>query len=344
MRAMCVAVLLVLLTALGAVAEEAVFQWGLNGYESAEDVWLRTDYVIRNYGGHWGLRTQKKVSPRDPYDAIDTAFIVFNDIFGDELGQVPSGQQIDSATFTVWTGWGAENETGVDVHAMLKPILDYGTETASGHEPAVNGETCFAARAYWGEGDEQNEYWGSNDDPSSDGPVPGVDFSTDPALMVESGKAAWGTDKPIPPADITEIVKRWYSDALTNNGLCLRGQDGEYQNWWASQMSFNYPSYASKQEFAPMLVINYSPATGPGLGDADEDGDVEDDDLSLLLATWDQNAGWGGGNFNGDDIVDDDDLSLLLANWTGVLAGAVPEPLTIAVLAVGVLVLARRRK
>ena len=310
MRAMCGAVLVVLLTASGAVAEQAVFQWGLNGYESAEDTWLRTDYEFRNHGGHWGLRTQWKVQPRDPYSAIDTSFVVFKDIFGDGAGQVPAGQQIDSATFTVWSAWGGEFVAGVDIYPMLTEITDYGTETVSEHDPPVNGEVCFYARQYW---DSQNYTpWGT-DNPSHEGPVPDEDFDT--SLKVASEKALGSNDTPIPPADITEIVRRWYSGALPNYGLCLRGQDGEYQNWWSSQMSFNYPSFASKQEFAPMLVINYSPAAGPAPGDADGDGDVDDNDLSLLLA-----------------------------NWTGSPAAAVPEPVTMAALAAGALILSRRRK
>ena len=70
------------------------------------------------------------------------------------------------------------------------------------------------------------------------------------------------------------------------------------------------------------------------IGDANGDGAVDDDDLSLQLANWGQEAGWSGGNFNDGITVNDDDLSLLLANWTGPQPGAVPEPTTIALLAV----------
>ena len=77
-------------------------------------------------------------------------------------------------------------------------------------------------------------------------------------------------------------------------------------------------------------------------GDTDMDGDVDDDDLSVLLANyWNQEATWATGDFTGDNFVADNDLSLLLANWTGI--GAVPEPATLGLLALGVLILARRR-
>ena len=76
-------------------------------------------------------------------------------------------------------------------------------------------------------------------------------------------------------------------------------------------------------------------------GDANGDGLVNDDDLSLLLAHWGQETGWAGGNFNDDNTIDDDDLSLLLSHWTG--AGAVPEPAALGVLAFGATSLLRRR-
>jgi len=79
-------------------------------------------------------------------------------------------------------------------------------------------------------------------------------------------------------------------------------------------------------------------------GDADDDGDVDDDDLSLLLANWGQDTDWNHGEFSGVPPVDDDDLSLLLANWTGPLSRAVPEPATIGLVGLGLPALLRRRK
>lgn len=77
-------------------------------------------------------------------------------------------------------------------------------------------------------------------------------------------------------------------------------------------------------------------------GDANRDGSVDDDDLSLLLANWGTQTDWSHGEFSESWPVDDDDLSLLLSHWTG-SAGTIPEPATIALLLAGALGLARRR-
>ena len=94
----------------------------------------------------------------------------------------------------------------------------------------------------------------------------------------------------------------------------------------------------------PVLNISYQPKSVTieitWIGDANCDGWVDDDDLSLLLANWGQDAGWDNGNFNGDNTVDDDDLSLLLANWTG--SATVPEPASAFVLLTGLVAVTLR--
>ncbi len=82
-------------------------------------------------------------------------------------------------------------------------------------------------------------------------------------------------------------------------------------------------------------------------GDATLDGEVDDDDLSIVLANWWSDPGWSFGDFTADNWVDDDDLSSVLANWTvppAEPAGlAVPEPATLVLLALGATLLPRRR-
>jgi hypothetical protein len=113
------------------------------------------------------------------------------------------------------------------------------------------------------------------------------------------------------------------------------------------------PDYAGSMQYKSMKLgvtedwVPPTPTCEPG--DADGDGDVDDDDLSLLLAHWGQDVigeldgGCSKGEFSKEAPVNDDDLSLLLANWTGPVSEAIPEPTTLAILAMGALALQRRR-
>jgi len=117
---------------------------------------------------------------------------------------------------------------------------------------------------------------------------------------------------------------------------------------WTGAQADDYiivESTGQNPTFHAMAVVAEAVVPEPGLGDADFDGDVDDDDLSLLLANWgSETAGWGQGEFNSTLPVDDDDLSLLLANWTGPLPAAVPEPATIGLIALGGLALLRGKR
>ncbi len=90
-------------------------------------------------------------------------------------------------------------------------------------------------------------------------------------------------------------------------------------------------------------------------GDANDNGFVDDIDLAIVLGNWEQDpqiiSTWGLGNFTeeslGDTDVEDADLAVLLGNWTGgppPAGAAVPEPATLALLTLGALTLARRRR
>ena len=50
-------------------------------------------------------------------------------------------------------------------------------------------------------------------------------------------------------------------------------------------------------------------------GDADLDGDVDEDDNEILDDNWQQAGNWTDGDFNGDGIVNAYDMNLMAQNW-----------------------------
>jgi hypothetical protein len=76
-------------------------------------------------------------------------------------------------------------------------------------------------------------------------------------------------------------------------------------------------------------------------GDANGDGKVDVNDLTIVLTNFGQTGtAWSQGEFTGDGTVDINDLTIVLANFgktAGVGIQAVPEPTCVVLLGIGAL-------
>jgi len=81
------------------------------------------------------------------------------------------------------------------------------------------------------------------------------------------------------------------------------------------------------------------------IGDITLDGKVNITDLGALASNWQATGtGWNQGDFTGNGMVNITDLGALASNWqAGVGAITVPEPASAALVALGALVMLRRR-
>jgi hypothetical protein len=117
---------------------------------------------------------------------------------------------------------------------------------------------------------------------------------------------------------------------------------GDHAEWHANPPVGNYPGGydTSIADHNPWIALG----GGTGYvepGDANEDGRVDINDLTIVLAHYNQTGMvWSDGEFTGDGTVDINDLTIVLANygWTSTSLGvmkAVPEPSSLVLLGIG---------
>ncbi len=173
-----------------------------------------------------------------------------------------------------------------------------------------------------------------------------------------------GTDLYVEVTYFGATNRRAHSAIYTDSGRTqLLSVNGVEQYYWTEPLSAEDSFTVTHVAFFNYAASNWGGPNGAGsgtfddfysdlapvLGDADLSGYVDDDDLSLLLGSWNQSSGWGNGDFNDNNYVDDDDLSLLLSHWNqGVPAPVgldlVPEPAGMVVLMCGWVAVSMRRR
>ena len=129
-------------------------------------------------------------------------------------------------------------------------------------------------------------------------------------------------------------------------------EDGVQSDVW-DYIGFRNSSGDPEQDFDMIIDNLLLEECGGGcnaalVGDLDGDGFVGINDLNIVLGAWNQNVPPANplADPSGDGFVGIDDLNTVLGNWnagTPPAAGAVPEPATLSLLALGGVAMMRRR-
>ena len=93
-----------------------------------------------------------------------------------------------------------------------------------------------------------------------------------------------------------------------------------------------------------LVQITGGDGTGTEYGDFDLDGDIDTTDLTILATNFGVGTTWLEGNANCDLVIDTTDLTIMATNFGFLASGAVPEPATMSLLAIGACLPLFRRK
>ena len=195
--------------------------------------------------------------------------------------------------------------------------------------------------------------------PTPDGAYPGYWFGsgTFPDLLSPYAMNLGGNQEYYLPSSLTDPVpasSSCISGKATETSYAAAAAAGENvgcSGWFkAGPMAFdNSPVPSTTFEYMPSVILQ---PTLPG--DANGDGKVDINDLTIVLANYGQTGTtWAQGEFTGDGTVDINDLTIVLAHYgqsLGSSAGgmaAVPEPSALvltSVAAIGLLGCVWRRQ
>jgi hypothetical protein len=218
-----------------------------------------------------------------------------------------------------------------------------GSSSGSGVVWTGSGGITTLPTLKWGNNISNNNTYIAGENASGDAVV--YNSSGKSTATYWAGEATFANDSGEVVGD-TGGIGTYQGHAMVSIG----GNQYDLNTWAPAGVTFNYA--AGLNDAGQILVWAGGTQDGqdfksylltPALpGDANLDGRVDINDLTIVLAHYGQNGmSWATGDFNGDGKVDINDLTIVLANYghaSGASAGgiaAVPEPGTLALVAVG---------
>lgn len=234
-------------------ADELIFQNGVGGYASAQDVTLQGE-PEENAKFNYGDDDKLSVSGVPWGGSKELGLIRFDQITGASSHQIPPGAIIVSARLELHKiedkpknedQYEQEGKDAmISAFSMLRHF-DAGRSLGAAEEKAA----CFSYRAFSG---EFPTYWGDKNQ-IENGPVADVDY--------DSWKPA---NSPLRPGesdiwmtwDVTNIVDIWVQHPELNHGLYLK----TYGYWIGAQFD---SSDAGDQQHRPRLIVEFEPASAP---------------------------------------------------------------------------------
>ncbi len=228
------------------LAEEVVFQRGLEHYEGVVDGMLKgADETSRSHSFWKGAHLDASGTPSGGNASM--VLLRFDGIFKTGAGRIPPGATIISARLELYkTGEPADSgqyeqeepsSRFLHLYEMLTPFQ-------AGH-PDVESDlyACFWYRSYGG---DRPEYWG-NANRLENGPVREIDYNPHPVarIALEPGSIDQWYE-----VDLTDLVGRWAAGSTENHGLYLVAR-----GYWigAHFASSQHPDPALR----PKLTIEY---------------------------------------------------------------------------------------
>ena len=170
------------------------------------------------------------------------------------------------------------------------------------------------------------------------------------ALIIENDSSS----KTATIAALNDAISAGSANATwTGNGITSSAAAGDPNHYAVGVFDnglLGLTSFAGQPVDADSVLVSLA-----HLGDANDDGIVDLQDLSIVTNNWQQNRdNWAAGDLNRDGVVDLGDLSIVTNNWqqtsslslapAGQAFAAVPEPATLALLIPAFLLFKSRRR